>query len=523
MIIRGVLDRSLSNQICIRGTARIKELARISKADPSYQRELLEKQKGVISNFLIEETYLFFPEVILSLKLKFDTTKDKITDSPIQQIEKGKIFRSNVDKLTIRSNKVEQKSFDVNETNQVNIIELDFDNAELEKLIKNNLHPLHRIDGNHRLTAAEKIKSDRINTMNIPFCIVLFEEIIEERFDPATQSMRKISDKGYNKFERVVFYNINSKTVPLTLEQNLKSILGETGYFDQDEIKKIFKYEGTNVGIYSRELGLKINGDDFQSIKHIIGNQKWSLCLNIIKLYFKYKHERSHRQEQTITKIYEGLQAINSIYHDDERLLSNSNIEILLSLLFYKSFSDKTTFKIFYHWIVNNHLFEAKEIKAESIIQIFSKIKEKEIKVFVAMPYFSKTIVDSHNEIYKSVIDEIKLSYGINILCHDIMTYKGETINIVEDIFEKIRECSIFIANISGNNANVTYEMGWARALKIPTIIIKEEAAEEPKSDYKLDYYFTYQKDAHTTLKNEIKNHIVAILINNYKFKIPNS
>ena len=74
MIIRGILDRSLSNQICIRGFARIKELARVSKANPEYQRELLEKQKGVVSNFLTEETYLFFPEVILSLKLRQDVT-----------------------------------------------------------------------------------------------------------------------------------------------------------------------------------------------------------------------------------------------------------------------------------------------------------------------------------------------------------------------------------------------------------------------------------------------------------------
>ena len=56
MIIRGILDRSLSNQICIRGFARIKELARISKANPEYQRELLVKQKDVVSNFLTDET-----------------------------------------------------------------------------------------------------------------------------------------------------------------------------------------------------------------------------------------------------------------------------------------------------------------------------------------------------------------------------------------------------------------------------------------------------------------------------------
>ena len=57
MIIRGILDRSLSNQICIRGFARIKELARISKANNEYQRELIDKQLTQTSNFLVEEKF----------------------------------------------------------------------------------------------------------------------------------------------------------------------------------------------------------------------------------------------------------------------------------------------------------------------------------------------------------------------------------------------------------------------------------------------------------------------------------
>lgn len=90
MIIRGILDRSLSNQICIRGFARIKELARISKANEAYQRKLVDAQEKVVSNFLTEENeMLFFPEVILSLRLKFDYTKIKAKEgkkllSPIQ-------------------------------------------------------------------------------------------------------------------------------------------------------------------------------------------------------------------------------------------------------------------------------------------------------------------------------------------------------------------------------------------------------------------------------------------------------
>ena len=36
--------------------------------------------------------------------------------------------------------------------------------------------------------------------------------------------------------------------------------------------------------------------------------------------------------------------------------------------------------------------------------------------------------------------------------------------DMIDDIFRKIKNCNIFISNITGNNPNVTYEMGWARA-----------------------------------------------------------
>lgn len=522
MIIRGILDRSLSNQICIRGFARIKELAKISKANPEYQREIIKKQKGVVSNFLTEETYLFFPEVILSLKLRQDLTikGSKTAITPIQLIEKGKNFNSNVDKIKVRSSIVKQDNFDINETNEITVIEIDFDDAELEQLIIDNNQPLHRIDGNHRLTAAEEIISDRIATTNIPFCIVLFEETFEDKFNPVSQQMEKVSDTDYKKFERVVFYNINSKSIPLTLEQNLKSILGEEKYFDNKEIEKIFSNENKSVGLNARNLGLRINPNDFQSIKHLIVNHKWSISINIFRLYTLFKKGRAQSNEDLIENVFESLQSINSIYREDENLAKNKNEEILLAFLYYKSFNDKTTFTLFYNWIINNHLFEANETKAESIIRIFNKIKEQEIKVFVAMPYFSEAIVKSHNDIYKGVINSIRKKYGINILLHPIMTYEGQTVNIVNDIFEKIESCHIFIANITDNNPNVTYEMGWARALKIPVIIAKEAKADEPKSDYKLDFYFTYEKDAHITLKDEITKHIKAVLVDTYKFKI---
>ena len=49
MIIRGILDNSLSGQLCIRGFAPIKELAKISQADFSYQRNPIEGREDIIT------------------------------------------------------------------------------------------------------------------------------------------------------------------------------------------------------------------------------------------------------------------------------------------------------------------------------------------------------------------------------------------------------------------------------------------------------------------------------------------
>ena len=72
MIIRGILDSSLNGQLCIRGFAPIKELARISDADYNYQRNPIEGREDII-DFLDNENYLFFPEIILSYKFKHTT------------------------------------------------------------------------------------------------------------------------------------------------------------------------------------------------------------------------------------------------------------------------------------------------------------------------------------------------------------------------------------------------------------------------------------------------------------------
>ena len=96
MILTRILDNSLNGQLCLRGFANIKDLARISEADYSYQRGLLDRSD--ISDFLETQTYLFFPEVILSYKIKyaFKEKKGNTDPEPIVLLQKAKNYKCNV-------------------------------------------------------------------------------------------------------------------------------------------------------------------------------------------------------------------------------------------------------------------------------------------------------------------------------------------------------------------------------------------------------------------------------------------
>ncbi len=508
MILRGILDRSLSNQICIRGFARIKELAKISKANNDYQRELIERQKGVVSKFLIEETYLFFPEVILSLKLRQDLTKKGAKpDTPIQSIEKGKDFVSNIDKISIRSKIIPQKNFDINETNEINIVEIEFDDGELLELIKSNNQPLHRIDGNHRLTAAEITDSDRINTMNIPFCVVLFEETFEEKFNPLTQTMDKVSDTSYEKFERVVFYNINSKSEPLTLEQNLRVIIDDEINFNDDELVNIFGKGGVLVRKLLKKIG---NINSLKGIKHLLNNNFRGLSKSIFESLDGFCED-----DLLVNEVEDSLLSINELYKEEAKLKGNDSEGLFTAFLYYYV-TDKPKYNFFKDWVFKNHIFDIKEAKYQTLIDVFDKVSDQTIKVFVAMPYFSVAEVETYNQAYRRVIERIKVeNKNIKISLFDIMQHQGDTYNINNKMIEQINESNIFIADISNRNVNVAFELGYAKNDSKKSIIMVKRQSDETRTpfDYEQDMCHKYDELAIHTLENAVFDNVKVELL----------
>lgn len=502
MIIRGILDNSLNGQLCLRGFAPIKELARISKADYSYQRNPIKDRSDII-DFLETQTYLFFPEIILSYKVKHSF--DKSDKTPLSLIQSGLGYKSNVDNTQIKVKKVPFPKFtDVSGKNDIRIVDLIIDETE----INDEDRPLHRIDGNHRLKAAEQSNDSKVERMVAPFCIILGEEFYRNN------SIVETTDTvAFNKATKVFFYNINTKTIPLTSEENLRVLIDDKENFSDSELENIFS--GT-YPIKTRDLKQKASPDIFTGIKHVLQKQFRTHYNEIFRILLS----KGESESEVVEKVFESLKAIEQLYMNESKLTKHKGVGLFYAFLFYH-ITDNSRFDFFKKWVLSNNICDISETKAETIIEIFNKVAGRTIKVFVAMPYFSEEEVESANEIYTTTIAEIATKNKINIeLSGKIMTYEGATLNIVQDILEKIRDCNICVCDITNNNPNVTYEMGWARALGKPVIILREKSSEKPKSDYSMDYYDVYNKTAHTSLKKMIKKNLQAVLEKELSFAI---
>lgn len=103
----------------------------------------------------------------------------------------------------------------------------------------------------------------------------------------------------------------------------------------------------------------------------------------------------------------------------------------------------------------------------------FDVITEKP-KAFIVMQF-----THQYNELYERVIKRVCEESEIDIEC----VRADESFDngmIILDIINKIKESKIIIAEISPQNPNVYYEVGYSHALSKPTILIAEKGTKLP-------------------------------------------
>lgn len=217
--------------------------------------------------------------------------------------------------------------------------------------------------------------------------------------------------------------------------------------------------------------------------------------------------------------------------------LGISSIEALLVLLKFLVEGNKKDYGCFAKWIKSNEVGKVAGLSHTDLIGLYEHIhRQREYKVFVAMPYISFKRVNDFNNLFKDVLKEIsekKVQAKVSLI--PIMRFKGNSQRIDSRLIKCIKECDIFIADLTTCNDNVIFEVGLAEGNNKPMILIKAESDTTKlpfdEAELKLSTQVPFDMDKlqwipysssgyYTDIKNIMKNNIPEILKENYDVPI---
>lgn len=481
MILKGIVEETFGGTTVFRGFATLKSLASLSEAK-DYQRPVSLERLADITEFIKQGQYRFFPELILSLQFEDSSALSQIKTTLTQ----GSATLS--DSIKLKKAKFTFQTL-IGENPTTKVLSIDFPNSETKTL--------SRIDGNHRLSAVDAILElddtingnlelkQKIGNMIVPFSILL-----------------QTKGRDADKYEVAYFHLINANAKPLSSEETLKAILNSNN-FDDAEIKSILGEDALVVKELAKS-GLK---EHCSGIQMQIENMFLSICIELVGLL--------KGDNKDVAKISESLKTVDRLYSESEKLKSKKNTSLLTALLYYH-ITNHRSYIFFKDWVINNHLFEIENAKVSDITSIFDKITEKRAyKLFVAMPYWSHAEINEYNKLYKEVCSEVSRKMKIELELIPIMRFRGKSQRIDRRLLDKIDECDLFIADITGNNINVIFEVGYAESKEKPMILFKNELDTEHHVPFDMDklQYLPYpDKGYYNDIKNKAVNNLIHIL-----------
>lgn len=477
MILSGILHTSLGGFTVIRGVASLGELARCSRFDPAYQRNLIETHKAEIERFLAERQFLFFPEVVLSAALNFDYAKARgRIVQPLGGLFTGKGFASNVDGLTVRVAKTKlPKSVEVvGGTAAPRLAFLEIPEAQL--MAANGLR-LFRIDGNHRLSAAHDLKpGDSSYGLETPFCIVLHEDPTEKQ-----------------RFEKVVFHNINAKQIPLTSEENLRLILqdGDGALFTDEDL--LTKPSLGPAYWLARKLLPTFDAAFLSGLAKHFANRH-TLGLGLAQ-FLLAKHVLSGEDAAAllpeVERLRTALKAVNTLYEapSGQRLRESACHGVLTAFVYFALRNDGKQLPAFAHWVEGNridrlapdgtiaglgyhyHLGHTQAVDAASLVDVFeSVLSARSREVFVSMQFGTPAGEEPTYKAIKEAIEAVNAKHGLqaDLALTPIRidhVNKGHSYTISDEILKVVDGCGLLIADLSDGNKNVYHEIGFLMGL----------------------------------------------------------
>ena len=422
MKLSGILEYSMGGFLCLRGFADYKTLARVSKENPDVQRSLIEEHKGEMATFLNSGEYRFFPEIVLSVSVLSRDNYSEVSDffTSVSSQSKWNKKLGDID-ISIYNHKSGDK-------NRIARITIDETKTKL-----------NRIDGNHRLSAASEVTSD----FKVPFCLIICQNPEEE-----------------NHYSRAIFHNINAKQIPLNLEENLKVILGSPEVFSDEKLKTDpsfgWKYYLARKTIDTADFSY------FPSINSYIYNSKHSFFVDLFG--FLINNKSIEEKDESVDIVKAQLVDVERALVESEITATTSNIAVIGALAYYR-LTNESKYRGFLSWVKKNSIGNVEKLHISDVINLYDEIfLHVPKKAFLARWYPSAENdgEDEANrakhriEAMKEVAKELELDLT------DLGTRETGTFNIHEVMFRDIRECDIFIADLTGARHNVMIEVGYA-------------------------------------------------------------
>lgn len=492
--LEGIFEQVLGGYPCIRGYARLGDLAKCSAPNSEYQRDLINSHEKEIADFLSDREFLFFPEVILACSITYDFEKKGAISglNPLRDIQEKKSFVSNKDGLSIRFRFRNAKNSDTR--NRAPYSTLSFEESRLK---------LERIDGNHRLSACDKLleKNPSFADYITPFCILIFP-------DPT------LDPQGNAYHSKAIFHNINYKHIRLTMEQSLKLILEDETLFSNEKLEKKFGQEY----LVARQVWKKAQADDFKGIPHFDASEPSprTAAHDLGKFIKECDHAAS--AGEISQAIIEAGKHYRSIFNNRPCSLA------LMVCAVYYALQSRPKLEQFLGWASRNHIHHIKDtpdkrgVTPESLKEVYECVREARNKtIFVSMP-FGKDDCDSQYAAIEDVVKAINREHDLEL---SLKAYridsdaKGHSFQITDQILKDIKEVGMLIANLSHHRANVYHEVGYAMGLaeamgetnKVLLIVHKDS-----KSDiaFNLQSFKQIRFGTDLELKKEIKAEIEA-------------
>ena len=117
---------------------------------------------------------------------------------------------------------------------------------------------------------------------------------------------------------------------------------------------------------------------------------------------------------------------------------------------------------------------------------------------------------DEFNVLYQDVIRPVCESYGYRVVRGDDFYTSGQ---IMEDVAQSIRSAALIIADVTPDNANVFYEVGFAHAIGKPTILLSDRRRERLPFDISgfRTLFYDNTIGGKTVVEARLKQHLDAL------------